>query len=76
MLYIFRTPPGFCADAVSPPEIATSNALAAMARRLSLISLSPIAPLFVEPDVFHAPVPSDDQKKTADELILGPIGVF
>jgi hypothetical protein len=27
MLYIFRTPPGFCADAVPPADIAISSTL-------------------------------------------------
>src|SRR6516164_7281409 len=41
MLYILRTPPGFCADAVPPADIAISSTLAA-ARRLSIISPSPV----------------------------------
>ena len=40
MLYIFRTPPGFCADAVPPPDIEISNTPAATtARKLRLIAL-------------------------------------
>ena len=40
-VYILRTPPGFCAKAVPPPEIRISNALAASAARMfSIISLA------------------------------------
>jgi hypothetical protein len=34
-------PAGFCANAAPPPDIAISNTLAAAARSLSSISLSP-----------------------------------
>src|SRR6266404_1172846 len=84
-LYIFRTPPCFCADAGSATNRATSNDIAtAKAPRSRFIPSTPLrcsaarlpgsraesGPL-IEPDVFHAPAVEDAVDHDGQSLDVG-----